>query len=575
MSDKLKAFREAQTPLPDHNTIWPLYGAGFDNLGVDDKPIDVPLPKIGPDQLLVRHDACSICFSDVKVLKLGQEHPRIYRNMRTQPVVLGHEVAMTVVQVGENLREQYQVGDRFTIQADIYVGGVGYAYGYEIEGGFSKYGVIDQRVLHGDEGNYLLPVQRKTGIVESALIEPWACVIAAYGLNYRTTLKAGGTAWFVGSATAGERPYSLSAGFDEVSHPDHVMVSNVPAAFESWLRSRAGQLGIEVTNVPDVSAPPVEKVDDIILLGADPDLLETVSPRLANYGVFAIIADQPMPRSVQLDMGRIHYNRWVYVGGADPDIALAYASKPVRSALKAGGKAWFVGAAGPMGRMHVQRAIEIPDGPKTIICTDVSDHRLEDLRQSYEADAQAKGIEFICLNPMNTPDAQALEAHQEGGFDDIIVLAPVVRLISDASTHLAVDGVMNVFAGVARGTMVEVDVTNVYMKGHRYIGQSGSMIQDMRTMLEQTEAGILSPSRAVAAIGSLSAFKEGLRAVQDAVFPGKVVIFPHIKEFPLTPLSELKDKLPTVYAKLHHGREWTVEAEQEFLKLMLSEEYES
>ncbi|MBL8156709.1 MAG: alcohol dehydrogenase catalytic domain-containing protein, partial [Anaerolineae bacterium] len=286
MSDKLNTFREAQTPLPDHNTVWPLYGAGFDNLGMDDKPIDVPLPEIGADQLLVRHDACSICFSDVKVLKLGQEHPRIYRNMRTQPVVLGHEVAMTVVQVGETLRGQYQVGDRFTIQADIYIGGVGYAYGYEIEGGFSKYGVIDQRVLHGDEGNYLLPVQRKTGIVESALIEPWACVIAAYGLDYRTTLKAGGTAWFVGSDAADPRPYRLSAGFDKASHPDHVMVSNVPAAFESWLRSQASQLGIEVTSVADVSAPPVDKVDDIILLGADPDLLEKVSPHRANFGVF-------------------------------------------------------------------------------------------------------------------------------------------------------------------------------------------------------------------------------------------------------------------------------------------------
>ena len=88
-------------------------------------------------------------------------------------------------------------------------------------------------------------------------------------------------------------------------------------------------------------------------------------------------------------------------------------------------------------------------------------------------------------------------------------------------------------------------------------------------MLNQAESGKLSPNRSVAAVGSLSAARDGLQAVQDAVFPGKVVIYPHIKEMPLTPLAELEEKLPTVYAKLKDGREWTVEAENEFLRMML------
>jgi hypothetical protein len=63
-----------------------------------------------------------------------------------------------------------------------------------------------------------------------------------------------------------------------------------------------------------------------------------------------------------------------------------------------------------------------------------------------------------------------------------------------------------------------------------------------------------------------------MQSVRDAVFPGKVVIFPQIKNLPLTPLPELKEKLPTVYAKLKDGQEWTVEAERELLRLMLPEE---
>jgi len=145
----------------------------------------------------------------------------------------------------------------------------------------------------------------------------------------------------------------------------------------------------------------------------------------------------------------------------------------------------------------------------------------------------------------------------------------VPAVISDAAMYLAPRGVMNIFAGVARGTMARLDLGDVYLKGVRVIGHSASTIDDLRLMLHQAESGTLSPNRSVAALGSLSAARDGLRAVQDAVFPGKIVIYPHIKDFTLTSLPDLKNKLPSVYARLKDGREWTVEAEAEFLRLML------
>ena len=78
-----------------------------------------------------------------------------------------------------------------------------------------------------------------------------------------------------------------------------------------------------------------------------------------------------------------------------------------------------------------------------------------------------------------------------------------------------------------------------------------------------------SSSRSVSAIGSLSAARDGLLAVRAGSFPGKVVIYPHIQELPLTSLADLKDRLPSVYAKLKDGREWTIEAEDELLRVML------
>jgi hypothetical protein len=311
-------------------------------------------------------------------------------------------------------------------------------------------------------------------------------------------------------------------------------------------------------------------VDDIILLGADADPIEAVSPRLADFGIVAIIADEPLPRKVNVDVGRVHYNRWVTVGGTGSDIAEAYSRVPVRSTLKPGGAAWFVGAGGPMGRMHVQRAIQIADHPATIVCTDISDLRLRDLCDSFAAEARAKGITFICSNPMQEEVyAAEMAPFKQVGFDDIIVLAPVPSVIADAATFLAPQGVMNVFAGVARGTMVKLDLSDAYLKGTRVIGHSASSIDDLWLMLHQAETGVLSPNRSVAAVGSLDAAKEGLQAVQDTVYPGKIVIYPNIKDFPLTAVPDLKDRLPSVYAKLKDGREWTVEAEKEFLRLML------
>ena len=65
-----------------------------------------------------------------------------------------------------------------------------------------------------------------------------------------------------------------------------------------------------------------------MLLGADPDLIEAVSPHLADFGVLRDRSPTSrMPRKVNVDVGRVHYNRWVYVGGTGPDIAAAYSRR--------------------------------------------------------------------------------------------------------------------------------------------------------------------------------------------------------------------------------------------------------
>ena len=568
MGDKLTSYRLTDMPLPSHYRLWPLYGAGLENMGKDGQPIEVPLPTYGPDELLIRHDACGLCYSDIKVIAQGQTHPRVLRDMNTEPVVLGHEVAMTVVGVGENLRGQYQVGDRLTLETDIVTRGKNLAYGYWFQGGLSQYSVIGPDIYASDLGNNLIKMKPSKGYAEISLTEPWACVVAAYALEYRTGIKPGGGLWVIGAGN--DRPYTISAGLDAASHPSRLLLTNVSVSFAGWLKGRSKELGVEVIEVPDVAALPVEFVDDIVLLGGDPDLLEKASPHLAQFGVMAIMSTNPLPRKVNVDIGRVHYHRWVYVGSTSTDIAAAYRDTPVRANLKPAGRTWFVGAGGPMGRMHVQRAIEFSGPPAIIVCTDISDMRLRELCDSFAARARAKGIDFICYNPTNEADVTNKKAaFDHAGFDDIVMLVPVPAVIAEAAGHLAPNGVMNVFAGVARGTMATLDLSDVYLKNTRIIGHSASKMSDFELVLEKTHSGELSPNRSVAAIGSLNAAKAGLQAVKDATLPGKVVIYPHIKEMPLTPLTEFKDLMPTVYAKLNELGEWTNEAEDEFLRLML------
>jgi len=572
MTGKFDAYRSGKAPETKINRLWPLYGAGLENLGKNDRPIEVPFPEFGPDELLVRHDACGLCFSDIKVIKQGQDHPRIYRNMKKEPVVLGHEVVMTVIGVGENLKDNYKPGDRFILQADIFVDGVGYAYGYEIQGGLSQYNVIDQRVLNGDHGNYLIPIKQSTGYAESSLVEPWACVIAAYYLQYRSALKDGGTAWFIGPE---KDNFSISAGFDENSHPAVIKLTQMDGNFGKWLRQQAESLGIKVIEEDTLKKPPGEpdgsdQADDIILLSPTVDLIEKASTYLAHKGVLAFSTDKPLARKADIDIGRVHYNRWLFLGGKEKDISMLLSRIPARSKLKKDGKALFVGAGGPMGRMHVQHAVESSEHPAVIICSDVSNERLTSLETTFGADARKKGIQWLCVNPMEKEKyQQSMAEFKDSGFDDIIILAPIPAVISDAAQWLGQKGVMNVFAGVGRGTTASLDLNDMVDKDVRVIGHSASAIEDMLTMLNKVETGELSTNRSVAAIGSLEATKDGLQALIEARYPGKVVIFPNIKSLPLTSVPDLKDRLPGVYAQLDNGREWTKDAEHALLEEML------
>src|SRR5262249_38396414 len=129
-----------------------------------------------------------ICLSDIKIIAQGSNHARLRgRDLANDPTVLGHECSATIVAVGDKWKDKFKAGERYIVQADVYYKGQGYAFGYLIPGGMQQFTYVDERILDGDEGCYLLPVQADTGYSQAALAEPWACVEMSYCLTERLT----------------------------------------------------------------------------------------------------------------------------------------------------------------------------------------------------------------------------------------------------------------------------------------------------------------------------------------------------------------------------------------------------
>ncbi len=576
MSD-YDSFADGTADIPDINVTWPLYGTGLENLGKNKQPVEWAMPEIETDELLARVDACGLCFSDIKVLRLGADHPRISgRDLKKDPVILGHEVALTIVKVGEERAEDFSVGDRFVVQADIYYNGEGLAFGYALHGGLEQYVKIPVPILDGDDGCYLIPIPDDIGYSEAALAEPWACVVCAFRVETRKSIKSGGTVAIVAGPDA--RDGFTVGALIEGPHPSAIVAMNPPQSLEHLLQEAASE-GVKVIRAGSESeleeiADERGGIDDLILLDPTADQVESLATLLADGGIICLMIDEPLERAVEVDAGRVHYDQTRYVGATGLDVHDAYAGtrsvKPVKD-----GTMLVSGAAGPMGQMHVQRALEHPDGPAVVVATDIDDDRLATLPQRFGALAERNGRTLRTINPLRTdPDVidEQMENYASGGFDDVVVLVPVPQVIAENAGYLGEGGMYNIFAGVARGTMVTMDVSDVALRGVRYTGTSGSAIEDLETTISMTEAGELAPNRAVAAVGGMDAAWEGLEAVQESELTGKAVIYPHVRGLPLTELHELAHEEPEAAEKLDDAGAWTKEAEEALLRRHVGEE---
>src|SRR5947207_10078557 len=112
---------------------------------------DLPTPKPGPGQVLVRVRACAVCRTDLHVIDRQLTQPKL-------PLVPGHEIVGDVVECGAET-ERFRVGARIGIPwLGWTCGDCGFCRsgrenlcdqarftGYTLDGGYAEFTLADER----------------------------------------------------------------------------------------------------------------------------------------------------------------------------------------------------------------------------------------------------------------------------------------------------------------------------------------------------------------------------------------------------------------------------------------------
>jgi threonine dehydrogenase-like Zn-dependent dehydrogenase len=528
-----------------------------------------PVPAVGPTQILVQVEACGICFSDTKLLHAFTSHPRKGEVRSGLPAeilaeipsyvpgaestVPGHEAVGRIVAVGDAVRH-HKLGERVLVQADfrhLPTAVANAAFGYNFEGGLQEYVLLDERVIIERETGkrFLLRVSDGPSASAIALVEPWACVEASYVYAERNHLLAGGR--LLVAADEGHTVEGLAS----------LVQANAPASATYCLPAsgKAPALGsVPAASVASLDGLPAKSFDDVVYFGADVARIERLQDLLAARGVLDIVTGgQLIGRPVSLDVGRVHYDLTRWTGTTSGSAADGYAAAPPSGELHDGDRVAVIGAAGPMGLMHVVRSISGGWENLFVAGVDIDDARLAHLERLAGPLARERGVGLEVTNSKTTT--------LEPGFSYVAVMVPAAALVAQALYLAAPGGRINIFAGFAIGTRAEIDLDYYITHSCYFLGTSGSNIDDMQAVLRKLESGQLDTNISLDAVTGFDGFADAIAAVDARTSSGKIMVYPSLPALQFTPLAELADRVPAAAAALDGGR-WNRAAEEALLR---------
>lgn len=149
---------------------------------------DIPEPTIGRGEVLVRIRAAGICGSDLHHYRFGtSDDPNSIHNIKI-PVVLGHEFAGDIIEVGPDVAA-WKVGDRIVSETHAtYCGTCSFCrtgnyhlcahrkgFGSSVDGAFAEYLAVPERLLHR--------IPDRLSYAEATVLQPAADIVHAIWTN--------------------------------------------------------------------------------------------------------------------------------------------------------------------------------------------------------------------------------------------------------------------------------------------------------------------------------------------------------------------------------------------------------
>lgn len=292
------------------------------------------LPSIREDEILAKVVCDSLCMSSYKAAIQGTDHKRIPDDAGVNPVMIGHEFAGEIVEVGKKWADQFKAGDKFAIQPALnyedgpvgILGAPGYSYQYL--GGNATYVIIPNEVM----AQGCLLVYNGPGYYPASMAEPYSCVIGAMHANYHIKpgtyvhnmeiVDGGKMAILAGVGPMGLAAISFVLHREE-RRPSLLVVTDIDQerldrAAELYTPEEAGERGIELHYVNTlILGDPVghikdlnrgEGYNDVFVFAPVSQVIEQADQLLAFDGCLNFFAGPADPQfSAQLNFYNVHY----------------------------------------------------------------------------------------------------------------------------------------------------------------------------------------------------------------------------------------------------------------------------
>ncbi|NOU98042.1 alcohol dehydrogenase catalytic domain-containing protein [Paenibacillus sp. LMG 31456] len=183
--------------------------------------VELPVPEVEPDEVLVKVMAVGVCGSDIHYYEHGRIGPYVVK----KPIILGHECAGIVVACGEKAN-RFSPGDRVAIEPGVTCGrcdackqgrynlcpDVQFLATPPVDGAFVQY------IAHRED--FLFPIPDHLSFEEAALNEPFSVGIHALR---RAGFQPGQTVAIIGMGPVGLMAVAAAKSFGA----SRILVSDV------------------------------------------------------------------------------------------------------------------------------------------------------------------------------------------------------------------------------------------------------------------------------------------------------------------------------------------------------------